>query len=100
MLWQNWAWETTFVLIWSRVAIMIKGYQAMEPDEIRKRGTAKYIALALTFCLIPAALGHAVLLESAPAVHAEVRGDSCAVRLKFNLRVDGRRSRLLLVQPD
>jgi methionine-rich copper-binding protein CopC len=73
----------------------------MEPDEIRRRGSgAKYIALALTFCLIPAALGHAVLLESAPAVHAEVRGDSCAVRLKFNLRVDGKRSRVILVQPD
>lgn len=73
----------------------------MAPDQIRKSASGiKYLALALTFYLIPAAHGHAVLVESAPAVHAEVRGDSCAVRLKFNLRVDGKRSRLTLVHPD
>jgi methionine-rich copper-binding protein CopC len=88
-------------LIWRRGAIKIKGHQIMEPDKIRRRGRgARYIALALTFCLIPAALGHAVLLESAPAVHSEVRGDSCAVQLTFNLRVDGKRSRVTLVHPD
>jgi copper resistance protein C len=73
----------------------------MEPDETRRRRSGgKYLALALTLCIIPAAVGHAVLLESAPAVHAEVQGDSCPVRLKFNLRVDGKRSRLILVRPD
>ena len=73
----------------------------MKQHAARRRGhSAKYIVLALTFCLIPAALGHAVLLESTPAVHAEVRGESCAIRLKFNLRVDGKRSQLILVHPD
>ena len=73
----------------------------MQQSEAHRSGCcAKYIVLALAFCMIPAALGHAVLLESVPAIHAEVRGESCAIRLKFNLRVDGKRSRLMLVHPD
>ena len=72
----------------------------MAVDETRRRSSAKYLALALTLCLMPAAFGHAVLVESTPAAHAKVDGDSSAVRLKFNLRVDGKRSRLILVRPD
>jgi|SRR5579862_1658817 len=71
----------------------------MEADKTRWR-VARYLALALTLCTIPAALAHAVLLESAPAANAKVQGDSCQVRLKFNLRVDGKRSRVILVRPD
>ena len=73
----------------------------MEAEEIRVRGcVVRYLALALILCTIPAAFAHAVLLESTPAVHAKVEGVSCTVRLKFNLRVDGKRSRVILVRPD
>jgi methionine-rich copper-binding protein CopC len=73
----------------------------MQPDKTRRRGSgAKYLVLGLTLCIVPAALGHAVLLESTPAPGAKVSGDRSPVRLRFNLSVDGKRSRLILVQPD
>ena len=50
--------------------------------------------------MLPAAFGHAVLMESTPAANAKLIGDTSPVRLKFNLRVDGKRSRLILVRPD
>ncbi len=71
----------------------------METDQTRRR-VARYLALVLILSTIPAALAHAVLLESTPAANAKVQGDSCQVRLKFNLRVDGKRSRVILVRPD
>ena len=46
------------------------------------------------------ALAHALLVASTPAVHGTVRGPGIAVDLKFNSRVDGVRSRLVLVLPN
>lgn len=64
------------------------------------RRVAAPLVLALMVWTIPAALAHAVLLEATPAANAKLNSASSPVRLKFNLRVDGKRSRLTLVRPD
>jgi methionine-rich copper-binding protein CopC len=42
------------------------------------------------------ALAHAVLVTSSPAAHGIVKGPDVAIRLRFNSRIDGAHSRLLL----
>jgi methionine-rich copper-binding protein CopC len=54
-------------------------------------------------CLLSAsrlAFAHALLVASAPAVNGTVRGPGVDMDLKFNSRVDGTRSRLMLVLSD
>lgn len=46
------------------------------------------------------AWAHAILMESKPALHSSVKGPDVAVWLRFNVRIDGSRSRLHLVAPD
>jgi methionine-rich copper-binding protein CopC len=58
------------------------------------------LLLAFSFLTASAAWAHAVLLESKPAVRSTVHGDKADVRFRFNSRVDGSRSRLILVLPD
>ncbi len=43
---------------------------------------------------------HAVLMQSKPAVNATVKGPDLPIWLRFNVRVDGKRSRLTLVAAD
>jgi copper resistance protein C len=54
-------------------------------------------------CLLSAsrlAFAHALLVSSNPAVNGTVHGPGVVVDLKFNSRVDGTRSRLVLVFPN
>ena len=66
----------------------------------------KKIVISAAFgliCLFSAsrlAFAHAMLVSSAPAVNGTVHGPGVAVDLKFNSRVDGKRSRLMLVLPN
>jgi len=46
------------------------------------------------------AFAHAVLMHSSPAANSSLHGPDVPISLKFNSRVDGSRSRLLLVAPD
>ncbi len=57
-------------------------------------------ALAMLFLAAPAVFAHAILLESTPAPKTTVSGPDLDVMLRFNSRVDGERSHLVLVQPD
>src|SRR5262245_47493952 len=43
---------------------------------------------------------HAILLEATPAKNATVAGSPLSVELRFNCRIDGKRSRLTLVLPN
>ena len=43
---------------------------------------------------------HAILLEATPAVNATVSGPEVSIKLRFNVRIDGGRSRLTLALPD
>ena len=62
------------------------------------------IPILLTVILITgfsrAAWAHAILMESKPALHSSVKGPDVTIWLRFNVRVDGSRSRLRLVVPD
>ena len=54
-------------------------------------------ALALA-CV--AAQAHAIVVSSRPAVGTAMKEDDVAVELRFNSRIDHRRSRLSLIGPD
>jgi copper resistance protein C len=55
---------------------------------------------ALTFTYpVPRLDGHAILLSTAPAFNETVHGTTVQVRLRFNSRIDLKRSRLTLRLP-
>lgn len=43
---------------------------------------------------------HAILMESTPQLNSTVKGPDVDINLRFNVRIDGGRSRVLLVSPD
>jgi methionine-rich copper-binding protein CopC len=59
-------------------------------------------ALLLAACLVvPAsALAHAIILESRPAPNAAVAGPRIPIELRFNSRIDRKRSLLTLARSD
>jgi copper resistance protein C len=63
-----------------------------------------WILILLTIVLIGGfprpAWAHAILMESKPALHSSVKGPGVAIWLRFNVRIDGSRSRLHLLGPD
>jgi methionine-rich copper-binding protein CopC len=46
------------------------------------------------------AWAHAILVHATPAPHATVQGPELRVELKFNSRIDAKRSRVTIVMPD
>jgi len=58
------------------------------------------LALALLAVFAQPAWAHAILMESKPAVHSAVKGPEVAIWLRFNVRIDGGRSRVQLAGPD
>jgi methionine-rich copper-binding protein CopC len=60
---------------------------------------ARSILVAAFLCFASAAYGHAIALSATPAEHEAVSGPDVAVRLRFNSRIDARRSTLVLVAP-
>ena len=66
------------------------------------RGPVLFLFAALTVItsLPQTAFAHAILMESNPKANATVSGADVPIQLRFNVRVDGGRSRLHLVAPD
>lgn len=58
------------------------------------------LTLLLLTGLSHPAWAHAILMESTPKLHATVAGPDVPIELRFNVRVDGSRSRLHLLAPD
>ncbi|MGB8770496.1 MAG: copper resistance CopC family protein [Candidatus Korobacteraceae bacterium] len=58
------------------------------------------LTLLLLTGLSNLAWAHAVLMESTPVLNSTVAGPTVAITLRFNVRVDGSRSRVLLIAPD
>jgi copper resistance protein C len=67
---------------------------------MRVRRLSVPVVIALLACFIPVLRAHAILLSSTPAAKAEVSGPELQVSLKFNSRIDAKRSRLTLVASD
>ena len=55
------------------------------------------LAFTLSFNL---AYAHAILVESSPSANSTVSGPSIPIQLRFNVRIDAKRSRVELVGPD
>jgi len=72
------------------------------PAPLRNRCVPAALGLAAwLLASAPAAHAHAILVEATPAARSTVGGPDLDVRLRFNSRIDGPRSRLTLVQqPD
>lgn len=58
-----------------------------------------FLLLAILAATTPV-WAHAVLMESQPKMNSAVKGPDVPIRLRFNVRVDGKRSRLQLLTPD
>jgi copper resistance protein C len=43
---------------------------------------------------------HAILMDSTPKINSTVKGPDVTIDLRFNVRIDGGRSRVLLVSPE
>lgn len=56
------------------------------------------MGLAL-LCSAPAAYAHAIALAASPAENEAVSGPDVPVKLRFNSRIDAKRSTLILVTP-
>ena len=66
----------------------------------RRLFTHFLFVLAVLSVFAASAAAHAVLLESSPALKSTVSGPDVAIKLRFNVRIDGSRSRLTLVSPN
>ena len=65
------------------------------------RASSSFALLFLITALVTTPLwAHAVLMDSTPKMNSTVKGPDIPIRLKFNVRVDGKRSRLQLTNPD
>ncbi len=66
-----------------------------------QRSARLALAVLLLAMFIPIRLlAHAVLVDSSPKAGATVKGPDLPISLRFNVRVDGTRSRCTLVLPD
>jgi len=56
--------------------------------------------LLLVACATQVCWAHAILMDSSPKLNSAVNGPDVDINLRFNVRIDGGRSRVLLVSPD
>ena len=69
-------------------------------SRMRSAALTLFFALGIALSVAPLLSAHAVLVSSVPPAGGEVGGPAITMELKFNSRVDGKRSRLTLVFPD
>jgi hypothetical protein len=72
----------------------------MPHHRIRSPWTALLATLVLIVGTAQVASAHAILLDSTPKANSTVNGTELAADLRFNVRVDGSRSKLVLVGPN
>jgi methionine-rich copper-binding protein CopC len=58
------------------------------------------ILLVITLCFASTAYGHAIVLSATPRLNETIRGPDVPIRIRFNSRIDSKRSRLTLLAPD
>src|SRR5450631_2101614 len=64
------------------------------------RSLRRLLLFVITLSASPQLWAHAVLMESTPTANATVSGSSVAISLRFNVRIDGGRSRVRLGSSD
>ncbi len=68
--------------------------------QLPKPRTSILLAVVLLAGLSHLAWAHAILMESTPTKNSTVAGPDVSITLRFNVRVDGSRSRLHLLSSD
>ena len=58
------------------------------------------LTVVALLCSASTAYGHAIVLSATPSPHEVISGPDILVKLRFNSRVDAKRSRLILISPD
>jgi copper resistance protein C len=58
------------------------------------------LVLLLVVSATQICFAHAILMESTPKINGTVQGPDLDITLRFNVRIDGSRSRMLLVAED
>ncbi len=58
------------------------------------------LLLGVLCLLAGSAWAHAIIVESTPTINGVVTGPVVEIRLRFNVRIDGGRSKLTLTLPD
>jgi len=76
------------------------GLPRVEPLHLPRMGRIASRLLAAVLSLAWAGYGHAIVLSATPGQRQEVKGPDIPVKLRFNSRIDVKRSRLMLVMPD
>lgn len=67
---------------------------------MRKFCHCAILLLLLYSASVSALFGHAILLSAIPAAEQVVNGPDVPIRLRFNSRIDAKRSRITLVSSD
>jgi hypothetical protein len=57
------------------------------------------LALMVLFCFARPVWAHAILMEAVPTANQVVKGGSVPIKLRFNSRIDAKRSKLVLITP-
>jgi hypothetical protein len=57
------------------------------------------LSIAVLLCIALPAFGHAVLVSATPNFKEVMAGPDVRINLRFNARIDGKRSSLILVTP-
>ena len=66
----------------------------------RTFGHTSIFSILLVAGLSQVCWAHAILMDSTPKLNSTVQGPAFDVNLRFNVRIDGGRSRVKLVAPD
>ena len=70
------------------------------PSGLQNSSIRMLCGIFVLFLLAQPLFAHAILLESNPAANAKLTGPDVPIKLRFNVRIDHSRSRLILVRPD
>ena len=72
----------------------------MRGFEMRSLRLSTPILVVITLYWALAAHGHAIVLSTTPGLRETVRGPDVPVKIRFNSRIDSKRSRLTRFAPD
>ena len=67
---------------------------------VRRNWISSLFLLPLLLGISQPLWAHAILMDSSPKLNSTVKGPDVAITLRYNVRIDGSRSRVQLAEPD
>ena len=67
---------------------------------LSRRWKHALLTLAIVLTCTQLLFAHAILMESTPKLNSAVKGPDVEITLRYNVRIDGGRSRVQLIAPD